>query len=615
MTKKPFGWLLLPVVLCASTAYAQDVHLLCEVVAGSGGSAGAGGSGGSGGAAGSGGVSGAGSGGMGGAGSGGGGSGGGGVSISSPLTLDKNTVEVGQTLAGTVTLRNNGTSPVTFGQIIIATRGPGATNSGGPFDDMSPTISNRTVQPGGSVTLSATRTYGGGNPVGSWRAYVAYSIGGVFTDGPDVPFTLAPASGGGGTGGGGSTPPPQLGFSAGTQSWYIASWSGMDIYKDNVNWSTAYSSGTDIWNPVFISALQGYSTFRHMDSNATNFSKISSWSQRKLPTDPGNEEIYIDSGSSSNTTGLAVEWQIDLCNRANVDCWFTLPYLADDNYVREQAKLIQAKLNPNLRVYWELSNEVWNGSFSAFNQSIQAGQAGGLPGSNQYYQGIAHEMYRALQHFQIVQDVFGVQAMGQRIIRVFAESGNLDLTSEALRNVYTSNQWNPRGQKIDMIALAPYIGSGTNGSSETLSRWKTEVDQKVNGEPIQQAVSNHTTPYNIPLLGCYEAGMHHLNNAHVWAANPQVYDAYLYMLTRFGTKMNAVCNQYTIAGTWSSGGAWGAYDHIGQSTAQAHKARAINDFNSGTRFVETDVITIVLLILVVLAFLALLYFWLWQENI
>ena len=39
----------------------------------------------------------------------------------------------------------------------------------------------------------------------------------------------------------------------------------------------------------------------------------------------------------------------------------TVPHLADDEYVREAAELIQARLEPGLRVWVEHSNETWSG--------------------------------------------------------------------------------------------------------------------------------------------------------------------------------------------------------------------------------------------------------------
>lgn len=604
--------------------------LICPAPGGTGGSGGVAGSSGQGGVSG---------GGAGGAGAGGaGGVPAGGIVISASLSLDKTVVNVGQTVSGSVTYGNTSSVPIVLQMVTIAGRPPGATHSGGPFADLAPSLTAVTVPASGSVTLNASHMISATDTLGKWEAYSTYQDANGWHDSPtsvsfqvqavcaaetDAQFcsrlakacgtvsgtdncgsartvqscglcvtgqacssnqcVATPAgSGGGGAGGvggsGGTGGSVSGKFSVGTQEWFIAGWAGTPVFKSGLNWATAYSSGADVWNPQFFADLQGYSTFRHMDTNAVNWSKITSWSQRKLPTDPANAAIYIDGASPSNTTGMAVEWQIDLCNRANVDCWFTHPYLADDDYIRQQAMLIKSKIKPGLKVYIELSNEVWNGTFSAFNQSLTAGQAGGLPGANQWYQGIAHEMYRAIQMYQIYQDVFGASAMGTQVVRVFSESGNLDLTTQALASVYKSTKWNPNGQKIDLMALAPYIGNGTDGADpNVLTKWKAEVDARTAGEPIATAKSQ-TKNNGIPLIGCYEGGMHHLQNANVFAASPQAYDAYTYMLDKWAANMNGPCNLYTLHGAWSTGGAWGLYNAIGQPLTAAPKARAVKDW-------------------------------------
>lgn len=568
-------------------------YLLCPAPGGTGGTGGRAGASGAAGAAGRGG---AGAGGRG----GGGGGGGGGLVVSAALELDTRLVLSGSTLSAQVTYTNTSSGSITVREIRIAARGPGATHEGGPYTDLAPVFTNLPIAAGESVTLGAARRFAASDPSGKWEAYATHQdSSGSWHDEPSEHFFVAPSSG--------PTPPPGGGMSVGTQAWFIAAWAGTSYFKSDVHWASAYESGDDIWNPQLLEDLQGYSVWRHMDMNAVNWSKISSWSQRKLPTDPGNAEIYIDASSPANTTGLAVEWQIDLCNRANIDCWFTVPYLADDNYISQQAQLIAAHLSPALKIYVELSNEVWNGQFAQCQQAIDAGKAGGLPGSNDYYVGIAHEMYRALQMFSLYEGVFGASAMGTRVIRVFSESGNLDLTTQALKNVYESAHWNPAGQKIDMIALAPYIGSGTPGASETLSRWKSEVDSKTNGDPIEYVHAHHVVPYAVPLFGCYEGGMHHTSSADAWARNPDAYDGYVYMLDQFSTKMNAPCTLYTLHGTWKTdgSGAWGLFDHVGQDIAQAPKARGTRDWIAGTAMRVSKTLVIVRIVLLVLGILLL----------
>jgi hypothetical protein len=536
-----------------------------------------------------------------GAGTGGGGTGGtagqppaGGLTLTE-LTLNRRIVRQGQRLEAEVTFENSSQSPIVLKEIRIAGRAPGATHAGGPYDDFAPVLTTVTIPAGGEVTLTAERPFTSKDALGKWETYATYQDAEGWHDGVSEYFIVVPSGGSGG--GGGEVPAQQIG----AQEWFIASWAGTNIYKSGVNWSNAYERGDDIWNPQFIAELQGYALFRHMDTNAVNWSDISRWSQRKQADDPSNQEIYIDSGSPSSTTGMALEWQIDLCNRAGLDCWFTHPYLADDDYIQQQAQLIKDKLNPSAKIYIELSNEVWNCMFSQCEQAMEAGHEIGIGGYNQYYVGVNHEMYRALQMYQIYEQVFGEGAMGSRVIRVFSESGNLDLTTQALKDVYTSSEWNPQQQSIDMIAMAPYIGSGVNGATENLERWKNEVDDKVEDD-IAYALSNHVQAYDIPLFGCYEGGMHHYENADEWASNPEAYDGYQYMLSEFfKAGMTGPITLYALHGKWDSGGAWGLYDHVGQSLGDAPKARAVKDFivEGGTYsapFPWTLVVVLILLI-------------------
>src|SRR5204863_10179645 len=93
------------------------------------------------------------------------------LSIVSPLTLDKTTVNPGQTLNATVTYKNTGGSAVTVNAIVIAGRPPGATKAGGPYADLSPQLGVTTIQPGATLQVSASRAFTTADPTGGWYAY------------------------------------------------------------------------------------------------------------------------------------------------------------------------------------------------------------------------------------------------------------------------------------------------------------------------------------------------------------------------------------------------------------------------------------------------------------
>lgn len=359
-----------------------------------------------------------------------------------------------------------------------------------------------------------------------------------------------------------------------TNFWFLASWSGESPFKANVDWANAYANGTDIWNPAFIGELAPYTTLRFMDWGGTNNSKVSVWSQRRLPTSPDNAEIGYIAHDDPLRAGLAYEWMIDLANRTNKNMWVNLPHLADDNYAKQLATLIKNKLKPSLKVYVEYSNETWNGGFNAFQYTIDQGIAQGLPGDNQWYKGGAFSLLKSVKIWKQFADVFGSE-MSARVVRVAAFSGNYDIFDQGYNNVVKSSAWNPSGQKADLFAIAPYIGNDLDGNDPNIqTKFRAEIE-KTYTERVLTAVAI-ADKYGVK-LGTYEGGQHLLTNADKWSANQSIYDEYIYMLNKFAPHF-VLFNHYANAGNWVTGGAWGAKAYTGQPLADAPKYRALKDW-------------------------------------
>jgi len=187
-------------------------------------------------------------------------------------------------------------------------------------------------------------------------------------------------------------------------------------------------------------------------------------------------------------------------------------------------------------------------------------------------------LWMSLKTFKAFDDVFGAAAMGTRVVRVMSYSGNLDIGRQALKNVYTNATWNPSAEKIDMLATAPYVGSSLDGSASNVqASFHTEIGSLASGEPLANLNQDKAT-YNIPAIGTYEGGQTLYTNANVWSANQAIYAEYKYMLDTWASHGVVLFMHYTHAGTWSSGSAWGAEDHIGQAATDAPKLRAIQDW-------------------------------------
>jgi len=98
----------------------------------------------------------------------------------------------GQTITANATLKNDTTTVFIAAKSVITARRPGATNTGGPFDDFSPEVINVSVQPGQTVNFTGTWIVPADAPAGQWRCHLAVqNASGLWTDGPDTAFTVA----------------------------------------------------------------------------------------------------------------------------------------------------------------------------------------------------------------------------------------------------------------------------------------------------------------------------------------------------------------------------------------------------------------------------------------
>ena len=107
-----------------------------------------------------------------------------------------------------------------------------------------------------------------------------------------------------------------------------------------------------IFNPDFLEKIQPFNTLRFMDWMATNNSQQGEWSNRPTP------ESSVFSGEIAS-----VESMVELANRTDTDPWFTIPHQATDEYITNFAEYVKNNLDPELQVYVEYSNEVWNRDF------------------------------------------------------------------------------------------------------------------------------------------------------------------------------------------------------------------------------------------------------------
>jgi hypothetical protein len=238
-----------------------------------------------------------------------------------------------------------------------------------------------------------------------------------------------------------TNPPPGSASFAGANFWNI-DWQGQDEYfRKGVDFSTEANP----WRPELLADLRPYRVLRFMDWNEANAAQSSQahFDTRKQKTAPQNEPV-------------ALEWQIDLCNRTDKDCWITVHHTATaDDWIR-MAELIKGSLKPSLRLYVELSNEVWNGGFPQGQYAVNAARQLGLPGENP---GAAWYVYQSVRMYEAFGRVFAGQE--HRLVKVLSGQAGWTGPCDAHAQVLGNDRINPRKTRPDVYAIAPYFGGET----------------------------------------------------------------------------------------------------------------------------------------------------------
>jgi|GEM_PF-2296566 len=353
---------------------------------------------------------------------------------------------------------------------------------------------------------------------------------------------------------------------------------------------------TQRFNPDFLESVKGMETLRFMDWIGTNDSTQSNWSDRPQASDA----IYTKDG-------VPLEVMVDLANQAGVDPWFTIPHAATDDYVRNFAQYVKNNLDPNLKVYVEYSNEVWNGQFEQYRYAQEQGRAlFGSQGGSDFEQNRRFYAKRTTDITRTWDQVFGADK--ERVIGVLgAQAANTWTASTAL-NYIRSQGWSYEEAGIDTIAIAPYFG-GYLGSSQheaTLTSWTRDADGGLN--KLFQELSRGGVVSNGPAGGglaaagrwiqsfanlaqqggltltAYEGGQHLVgvnnvvnNNAITnlfIAANkdPRMGQLYREYLQGWQTAGGDLFVNFSDVGTASKWGSWGVRDSLYQTSSAKWEA-------------------------------------------
>jgi len=366
-----------------------------------------------------------------------------------------------------------------------------------------------------------------------------------------------------------------------------------DYLRDIMVIQEEYEYAQDqIFDPEFLEKIQPFNTLRFMDWMATNHSLQGEWSNRPTP------------GSSLFSGEIAsVETMVELANRTDSDPWFTMPHMATDEYITNFAEYVRDNLDPELRVYLEYSNEVWNRDFDQgwWVEEQGINEFADSPAGD-YAKRIDWYGKRTTEITQMWDDVFAADK--ERIIGVMAgQAANSWTARRTFQYRWADDPLSNEEYGIDAIAFAPYFGSylGSPEYEAEIESWTEDEDggldklfeELTTGGLLEEAPPNGsleqsydwTTIYadlaqaqDLDLI-IYEGGQHLRGNEGVednqaltklfTTANRdprmgEIYQEYYTNLHELGVDLSV---NYTDVSGYNKWGSWGALEHINQASS------------------------------------------------
>jgi hypothetical protein len=251
----------------------------------------------------------------------------------------------------------------------------------------------------------------------------------------------------------------------------------------------------------------------------------------------------------------------------------TVPWNADDDYIRRFALYVHDHLPADRKVYVELSNEVWNSGFPVARQAMKEGMERGLS-SNSGQAQLFRYAQRSVEVLKIWEKVFAADPA--RLVRVVSTQDVSPWTAEQVLG------FGDTARHVDALATAPYFGldlmkeGQTSNLDEIFRRLDDRVDKAIRSAEANKAVAARYGKRYI----AYEAGQHVLLPTDVpllekIERDPRMYDAYKRYIRGWKAHVGDVLTMFASVSGIGGSGAWGLAEHDGQPLAETPKLRAV----------------------------------------
>lgn len=354
------------------------------------------------------------------------------------------------------------------------------------------------------------------------------------------------------------------------------------------------------FQPQLLEFLETFQCIRWMNLMVTNGweppgashstgSLVTRWEERNRPN-------YY---SQSLANGVAYEYLAHLCNATGKDAWVNIPEKADDSFIRQFAILLQEQLDPELKIYVEYSNEVWNGIFGQHHYAARQGNSLGYP-EPAWEQAWRYTAKRSADVFAIFESVFDDDSRLVKVLPAQAHSPGASVASVII-TTFEDPAYNSHGVTADALAIAPYFGNrvageiGAAGLINTISI-DAILDRAAASLPDANArVAEHKAladAHGLQLLA-YEGGQHlapagpyrndtalgrKLNEAN---RHPRMWDLYCDYLQQWYDNGGGLFLHYSSHTRYSQAGSFGLKEYLDQPLEEAPKYGAVMECAAG----------------------------------
>lgn len=206
----------------------------------------------------------------------------------------------------------------------------------------------------------------------------------------------------------------------------------------------------DIFRANWLNRARDFYSIRFMDWFHTNNNPVQNWSMRSTP----------NSYSQADSAGICYEYAIEAANRTGAHPWVCIPALVDSQYIVNMARMWHNRLDPELDIYVEYSNEVWNFQFQQ-TQWIQQ-NTGNYPShwplNSKYNSSLNWAENEGLMQgwaINIFRQEWGADS--NRVHRVVA--------TQAVNSWVSINVLEGAERKFDYLSPAWYFGTSTSQSA------------------------------------------------------------------------------------------------------------------------------------------------------